>query len=457
MLGSSVDDQNDGGGFAGSKPGVALWDFKGRVIGTTFGSSDNVPEGNFVDVEVVASGAVGDVPAEYLSITAGGNDPICVAGLTATFPDGSQAAWSADVASLCSNITGAKVFLSHDGMTDVDSGKTTKPHCVWITQNHEEGVPHQGFGIHLPDFAGITANRQDSYSANPDLMCRSGPRFRMYEDLRAWDPILTFDPVLESDENGVDLDKTKVINNPGVFADTDIAALRLACQDNFKQPQCTKLPKTMPVVPIIARQARPTNVALHRTHPRDYLPRGRNDTRPSYLYNSTQTSGPAYPLLLPTGPSPPHPTSSQPIPTSAGGHKNKDGGNSTANGARRHRFHGHLVISSKAYHSAQDLCQNPNSWGPSFVSTHDGWFCDMTEKKLHPICAAQDGASNNEPNQTKENQSSCCFDVQQKSLLNCSVNGTVSNEATMAVTRVVDGPSATTSSGTGIYTSVRYW
>jgi hypothetical protein len=202
---------------------VALWDRLGRSVGTTVASSRKLPEGNFHDIQVVADGAVGNVPAEYLSISSGGNDAICVVGVTVTFPGGDKAGWTADIAAACPN-TGAFIFPSalqiaapdQQGNSDVNQ----TPHCVWIDRDESNGIPHQGFGVHLPDFGNrVTASQADAYFANTDLMCQSGPRFRIYRQLRAENPILISKPPLAYDDEGKDADPSKVINNPGVFAE----------------------------------------------------------------------------------------------------------------------------------------------------------------------------------------------------------------------------------------------
>lgn len=37
-------------------------------------------------------------------------------------------------------------------------------------------------------------------------------------------------------------------------------------------------------------------------------------------------------------------------------------------------------------HSAEDLCKSETSYGPSFVNTQEGFFCDMDTKTLYPSC-----------------------------------------------------------------------
>ncbi|KAB8336851.1 hypothetical protein FH972_021159 [Carpinus fangiana] len=62
----------------------------------------------------------------------------------------------------------------------------------------------------------------------------------------------------------------------------------------------------------------------------------------------------------------------------------------------------HLVVSSHDSHSAHELCANERSFGPDFVSTAEGIFCDMSEKKAWPLCSSS--------------IKSDCFDLEAQSL-----------------------------------------
>lgn len=47
-----------------------------------------------------------------------------------------------------------------------------------------------------------------------------------------------------------------------------------------------------------------------------------------------------------------------------------------------------LVVSDIESHSAQELCDHPQSRGPDFVSKVENLFCDMSAKKTYPLCEA---------------------------------------------------------------------
>ncbi|KAF2171356.1 hypothetical protein M409DRAFT_18472 [Zasmidium cellare ATCC 36951] len=52
-----------------------------------------------------------------------------------------------------------------------------------------------------------------------------------------------------------------------------------------------------------------------------------------------------------------------------------------------------LIKSAWAVHSAIDLCNDDRSWGPSFVSTTENKFCDMSTKTLYDVCSSDNTSS----------------------------------------------------------------
>lgn len=49
---------------------------------------------------------------------------------------------------------------------------------------------------------------------------------------------------------------------------------------------------------------------------------------------------------------------------------------------------GHVIISDYKAHSASEVCGSETSRGPSFVSTQDSTYCDMSTKTSYPLCSA---------------------------------------------------------------------
>lgn len=48
-----------------------------------------------------------------------------------------------------------------------------------------------------------------------------------------------------------------------------------------------------------------------------------------------------------------------------------------------------LIQSDLPEHSASRVCNSDSSWGPSFISTGEGTFCDMSSKTLYPVCGGE--------------------------------------------------------------------
>jgi hypothetical protein len=65
VLGSTLGDLSSS--LPGNVPGVALWDERGRSIGTTPGTSEILGEGNFVNIQVVANSEVGNIRPSSIS------------------------------------------------------------------------------------------------------------------------------------------------------------------------------------------------------------------------------------------------------------------------------------------------------------------------------------------------------------------------------------------------------
>ena len=188
----------------GNLPGVSLWNEQGKAIGSSTGGKWR-SQSSFADVQISAHPNIGDDSAAYVSISADNDDAVCVAYVTVSQANGDSSTFTGDVAAKC-------------GATHYESSTTlgadgSHPQCVWISKD-------QGIGFHVRDFFGTDAQAK-AYASNSDLMCKSGPRFRMYRQLDAKDPILFYDPALKYNQDGTDVDPSKVINNPGKLTETD--------------------------------------------------------------------------------------------------------------------------------------------------------------------------------------------------------------------------------------------
>lgn len=103
----------------------------------------------------------------------------------------------------------------------LDPTAKSAPKCLWIDRNKSNDLPFQGFGYHIRDFVD-NKDQASAYVKNNALMCKSGPRLRMYPDLQTQDPILFFKPELRYNTDGTDVDPALVINNPGVMTDVSV-------------------------------------------------------------------------------------------------------------------------------------------------------------------------------------------------------------------------------------------
>ncbi len=165
--------------LSGNRPGVALWDDLGQSIGTSFGTDEILPQSSLEEIQITANSSVGNAPPSYISIINGGDDAICIAWVTLTFPDGSQATWSGDTAFQC-NFDFFESSRQMGTTGPVGAGAPFTPHCVWLDRDHSGGLRFQGSGFHIRDFFN-NANQVEAYSKskNNELVCGSGPRFRM--------------------------------------------------------------------------------------------------------------------------------------------------------------------------------------------------------------------------------------------------------------------------------------
>ncbi|KAL8865488.1 MAG: hypothetical protein Q9174_006859 [Haloplaca sp. 1 TL-2023] len=84
-------------------------------------------------------------------------------------------------------------------------------------------------------------------------------------------------------------------------------------------------------------------------------------------------------------------------------------------------------MSTHEGHSAKELCEHDTSAGPDFVSMKEGLFCDMSEKKLWPLCdgvGGKEGQGNGDIQAISDNNekreepaaSVSCFDTKTKTM-----------------------------------------
>lgn len=160
----------------GDTPGVTLFDVVGQRVGSAKGSKHNLGDGSFSDIKIVADRGVGGRQAEYVSISKGGSDAICIAYITVTWPDNSKYIWSGDVGYKCD----VHWYASQTTFGEANPGY--KPRCIWIDGDDSYGITTQGFGMHITDFE-ATKERSEAFNRTKALMCDSPPRFKLYDQL----------------------------------------------------------------------------------------------------------------------------------------------------------------------------------------------------------------------------------------------------------------------------------
>lgn len=267
----------------GSVPHIALWGEGGNRIGQYKGHANGHLDPETVGLYTVTHEQDGnkDEQAEYVMLAMNEKDAICIAFIIVS-GDGGEWTWLGDMGKTC----GADWYNSN---FKIGTGTYTPP-CVWIDQDHTNGLKAQGMSLHMPDFSGSQNGTVQEYSQNQDALCKSNKRMTFWPSIVADSEIPTFQPPLVYDTNGTDVDLSKVIDRK-TNGFPDPKSQRRLARDRFAKRQ-----------------------------------------------------------------------SSNPNPT-------------------------HLVVSENPLHSAKETCEHPGSYGPDFVSTVEGVYCDMSVKEWWPLCS----------------------------------------------------------------------
>jgi hypothetical protein len=139
---------------------------------------------------------------EYISVVMKETDAICISYIFVS-GNGAQWVWYGDLGWTC----GADWYHNYFMV----GGGTYAPRCVWIDQDHPNGLRFQGLSLHMPDFQS-TDDRITEYNNNPDTLCKSSPRMKFWPSIVPDTVIPFFNPVLEYTDGGADLDPSAVID-----------------------------------------------------------------------------------------------------------------------------------------------------------------------------------------------------------------------------------------------------
>lgn len=346
-----ADGTRPGGSPQGDAPGITIWDGIGQLIGTIEGKG-NIGDGSSKDYSF--NTGADKRAAEYVSVSASGSDGICIAAVTLSAANGNEYAWFGDVGKVC----GVPWYHSSNKI----GAKT--PACVWIDTNADKGHKYNGFSMHMPSFFDKYRNqetadaRQSQLEENPALMCKSKPRFTMWDEIVPQNSIPYFLlPLMMEDGLDSSADKDIVFNtSPG--------------ENLWSESETGVIEGQVGVGGVRSKDADPCAA-------------NRNDCHPS---------GPSAEENL---------ALNDPVDVTRRKRKLR----------RRQEINARIMsddlnISPHPYHSARELCEDPFSEGPDFVSLAEGLYCDMStldnRKQLYPLCS--------------EAASTDCFDMESYSI-----------------------------------------
>ncbi|RMZ84980.1 hypothetical protein DV738_g188, partial [Chaetothyriales sp. CBS 135597] len=364
-------DARDPNSLAGHAPALAGWNVVGGFMSQVTPDGVSTPKiaaGGFRDYAIEGRQAI-----DYLSVVQNGNNGICIHLITGqSTNNGRKFAWNGDLGKAC----GAPWYPQQNPITNVaETGTEFFPACVWIDGNGDSGHNFKGFNLHLGSFGGtqdpesnnITAN---AWLKNMDLLCKSEPRFSLYEDIKIGMQIAIFK----------DSPTTQVPGTP----EYDDLVLNRNNWEYSEPPPPGELPQ---------RLSGKTLVPSYICFDGDCPPKGGSFDMDLGIQKSTRRNV------------------RRQVNKRVELHRRD---RMIAALKKRQIIHAdRLVISNIAQHSAIELCNSISSLGPDFVSIPEGMFCDMSEKRLWPVCA--------------DSSSPYCFDIASQTVRGSGVTAPVTS------------------------------
>ena len=192
------------GTIAGNIPNITLFDGNGNQLG-----KKTIKSGELRNIIVKHHDHSNNAPAEYICITSGGTDQICIAYFAITMASGDKNQFYGDVGKQC----GGKWYPSNL-LVETNEDPEFKPSCIWL-DSPDPGTADvfaQGFSFHVPDF-GSNQVRAMGYQEEPATMCESKPRFHLWgSDLTSEKQCIpVFSPPLAYQSDGSDPVDTSLI------------------------------------------------------------------------------------------------------------------------------------------------------------------------------------------------------------------------------------------------------
>ncbi|KAH6678616.1 hypothetical protein B0J14DRAFT_688722 [Halenospora varia] len=339
--------------LGGNLPTVAVFDINGVPLGRVDGIDSKIVDGGSFQVTMKASG----------------NNAICVSWLSTTSSNNDFHTWNGASAKFC----GLPWYPS----TSPFPGLSTpfRPPCFWMSN---DGHFVDGFSARLTDFA-FPGDKQANATAtqwarNPETLCEAPGRQQFFNATGDCIPMYPSGPESVNgeharDANGFDADfeairysATMTCTNVGIpFNNVNLQVIGPPA--GFVQPSAN------PAITI------PAGVTLQSSLALGHLRRATKTFAHDAL--STITAAPTLPKKKSKRELPlKEPVLNRRIEKRI---------------EEPHKWYeeNQLVISEDTEHSAVDLCLSESSWGPDFVSVHEGVFCDMCERKTYPLCGGE--------------------------------------------------------------------
>jgi hypothetical protein len=341
-------------------PRVTLYDDMGRTVGN---SADNM---EVKDPGMTYTRRIkGNFTAEYIKITAYGPEPVCIDYVTVTSWSGDLRNWNAGTAEFC----GVPTFEN----SRIHPGTDIRFPCVWLSAAPELYPSRGAVSWKLTDFSPTSTPKgqamAEQWSGNPPTLCRAPARQQFWTQTTHDSCVPYYRRALEHTPEGADKDLQYVMNgnvqtckdagtpDNGVSLYTEEGAKSLKEEDALRVVHASEPYTTDPRHPEQGKAPPiPAGTELHSTLQLGPLVGRRSDGR-------------VYPRA--------------------------------ARPELEKCLH-ELVVSHLPTNSARRVCKNPMSWGPDFVSVHEGMYCDMCERELYKVC-------------TSKHQSQC-FDLAKRTL-----------------------------------------
>ncbi|KAH0565237.1 hypothetical protein GP486_001365 [Trichoglossum hirsutum] len=203
----------------GNTPGIGVFDTNGQRIGFMSGTKKGkINDGMWHDIMIPHIDAGNTREPEYLSVSGGGTDSLCISYISVTTAGGENSIFYGDVPKQC----GAAWYHSNTHVI-LQGSYPYYPSCFWITAPDSDGKKSKdfpgGMAYHIIDFLSGNQARSQQYIDHPETMCQSTPRFKMYPTLTEMNCIPVFDPPIQPGSDFGDSDFSKLKTGGKVTCD----------------------------------------------------------------------------------------------------------------------------------------------------------------------------------------------------------------------------------------------